>query len=49
LIALACEAHEADSPVTSRLDEIVARAVEHGIVEQISRSYMQRILRAGDV
>jgi hypothetical protein len=49
LIALACEAHEAESPVTSTLDEIVARAVEHGIVEQFGSSYVQRIFRAGDV
>jgi transposase len=49
LIALACEAHEPEGRVTPTLDEIVARAIERGIVEQISRSHLQRILQAGDV
>jgi len=49
LIALACEAHEPEGRVTQTLDEIVARAIERGIVEQISRSHVQRILQAGDV
>ena len=49
LIALACEAHEPEGRVTPTLDEIVARAIERGIVEQISRSHVQRILQAGDV
>ncbi|KAK45455.1 hypothetical protein BG58_18030, partial [Caballeronia jiangsuensis] len=48
-IALACEAHEPEGRVTPTLDEIVARAIERGIVEQISRSHVQRILQAGDV
>src|SRR5476649_1125754 len=37
LIALACEAQEAEGRVTPTLDEIVVRAVERGIVGQISR------------
>lgn len=49
LIALACEAHEPEERVTPTLDEIVARAIERGIVEQISRTHVQRILQAGDV
>ncbi len=49
LIALACEAHEPEGRVTPTLDEIVARAIERGIVEQISRSHLQRIWQAGDV
>ena len=49
LIALACEAQEAEGRVTPTLDEIVVRAIERGIVEQISRSHLQRILQAGDV
>lgn len=49
LIALACEVQEPDGRVTPTLDEIVARAVERGVIEQISRSHVQRILQAGDV
>lgn len=49
LIALACEAQEPEGRVTPTLDEIVARGIERGIVEQISRSRVQRILQAGDV
>jgi transposase len=49
LIALACEVQEAQGRTTPTLDEIVTRAVERGIVEQISRSHVQRILQAGDV
>ena len=49
LIALACEAQEPEGRVTPTLDEVVARAIERGIVEQISRSHVQRILQAGDV
>lgn len=49
LIALACEVQEAEGRVTPTLDEIVARAVERGIVEQISRSHVHRILQACDV
>ena len=49
LIALACEVQEAEGRVTPTLDEIVVRAVERGIVGQISRSHVQRILQAGDI
>ena len=49
LIALACEVQEPEGRVTPTLDEIVARAVERGVVRQISRSHVQRILQAGDV
>jgi transposase len=49
LIALACEAQEPQGRLTPTLDEIAARAVERGVVEQISRSHVQRILQAGDV
>jgi hypothetical protein len=49
LIALACEAQEPEGRVTPTLDEIAARAVERGVVEQIRRSHVQRILQAGDV
>jgi transposase len=49
LIALACEVQDAHGRVTPTLDEIMTRAVERGIVEQISRSHVQRILQAGDV
>ncbi|QIE22012.1 IS630 family transposase [Caballeronia sp. SBC2] len=49
LIALACEAQEAEGRVTPTLDEIVVRAVERGIVGHISRSHVQRILQAGDI
>ena len=49
MIALACETQEPEGRVTPTLDEIAARAVERGVVEQISRSHVQRILQAGDV
>ncbi|MDW3689299.1 helix-turn-helix domain-containing protein, partial [Cupriavidus sp. CV2] len=49
LIALACETQEPEGRVTPTLDEIVARAVERGVVGQISRSQVQRILQSGDV
>ncbi|KVP34956.1 transposase [Burkholderia ubonensis] len=49
LIALACETQEPGGRVTPTLVEIAARAVERGVVEQISRSHVQRILQAGDV
>lgn len=49
LIALASETQEPEGRVTPTLDEIAARAVQRGVVEQISRSHAQRILQAGDV
>ena len=49
LLALACEPAESDGRATPTLDELVDRAVERGVVEQISRSHLQRILQAGDM
>ncbi|QIE29395.1 Homeodomain-like domain protein (plasmid) [Caballeronia sp. SBC1] len=49
LIALACEAQEAEGQVPPTLDDIVVRPVERGIVGQISRSHVQRISQAGDI
>ena len=49
LIALACEAQDPEGRVTPTLDEIVVRAIERGIVEQISRSHVPMLLQAGDV
>lgn len=49
LISLACEVQEAEGRVTPTLDEIVARALDRGVVEHISRSHVHRILQAGDV
>ena len=34
---------------TPTLDELVERAIERGVVTQISRSHLQRILQAGDL
>src|ERR1700739_3501589 len=41
LIALACEAQEPEGRVTPTLDEIVARAIEGGVVEQHHREQGQ--------
>lgn len=49
LLALACEPAELQGRSTPTLDELVDRAVERGVVEQISRSHLQRILQAGDM
>jgi transposase len=49
LLALACEPAEPQGRATPTLDELVDRAVERGVVKQISRSHLQRILQAGDV
>ena len=49
LLALACEPAEANGRATPTLDELVDRAVERGVVKQISRSHLQRILQAGDL
>lgn len=49
LLALACEPAEPEGRATPTLDELVERAVERGVVEQISRSHLQRILQAGDM
>lgn len=49
LLSLACEPAEAPGRSTPTLDELVERAVERGVVTQISRSHLQRILQAGDL
>lgn len=49
LLSLACEPAEAQGRSTPTLDEMVNRAVERGVVTQISRSHLQRILQAGDM
>ena len=49
LLSLACEPAEARGRSTPTLDELVERAVERGVVTQISRSHLQRILQAGDM
>lgn len=49
LLSLACEPAQAQGRATPTLDELVGRAVERGVVTQISRSHLQRILQAGDL
>jgi transposase len=49
LLALACEPAELEGRSTPTLDELVDRAVERGVVKQISRSHLQRILQSGDL
>ena len=49
LLSLACEPAQAQGRATPTLDELVERAVERGVVTQISRSHLQRILQAGDL
>jgi len=49
LLSLACEPAEMQGRATPTLDELVERAVERGVVTQISRSHLQRILQAGDL
>lgn len=49
LLALACEPAELEGRATPTLDELVDRAVERGVVKQISRSHLQRILQSGDL
>ena len=49
LLALACETGEDRAGTLPTLDELCVRAVERGVVKQISRSHLQRILQAGDV
>ena len=49
LLALACEPAESNGRSTPTLDELVDRAVKRGVVKQISRSHLQRILQAGDM
>jgi transposase len=47
LLWLACEPAEVQGRATPTLDELVERAVERGVVTQISRSHLQRILQGG--
>ena len=49
LLSLACEPAQAQGRATPTLDELVERAVERGVVTQISRSHLQRILQSGDL
>ncbi|NDZ12898.1 IS630 family transposase [Variovorax sp. WS11] len=49
LLSLACEPAQTQGRATPTLDELVERAVERGVVTQISRSHLQRILQAGDL
>jgi transposase len=49
LMSLACEPAELEGRSTPTLDELVDRAVERGVVKQISRSHLQRILQSGDL
>ena len=49
LLSLACEPAEAQGRATPTLDELVERAVGRGVVAQISRSHLQRILQAGEL
>lgn len=49
LLSLACEPAQAQGRATPTLDELVDRALERGVVAQISRSHLQRILQAGDM
>jgi transposase len=50
LIALACEPLRTDGGrTTPTIDEVRRRAVDRGVVKEISRSYLHHILQAGDV
>ena len=49
LLSLACERAEPQGRATPTLDELVDRAIERGVVSQLSRSHLQRILQAGDL
>jgi transposase len=49
LLSLACEPAQTQGRATPTLDELVERAVDRGVVTQISRSHLQRILQAGDL
>jgi transposase len=49
LLALACEPAERYGRSTPTLDELCERAAALGVVEQISRSHMQRILQAAEL
>ena len=49
LLALACDPEGPPGRNLATLDSLCERAIEQGVVEHISRSHLQRILRAGDV
>lgn len=49
LIALACEPFEKDGRSTPTLDELVDRSKERGVVKDISRCTVHRILVSGDL
>jgi transposase len=49
LLALACEPAERYGRSTPTLDELCERATALGVVEQISRSHMQRIMQAAEL
>ena len=49
LLSLACERAEPQGRASPTLDELVDRAIERGVVSQLSRSHLQRILQAGDL
>lgn len=49
LIALACEPAQEGCCTTPNLDGLIARAVERGVVDRISRRHLRRILEAGDL
>ena len=49
VISLACEPAEEGGRSTPTLDELVERSLERGVVSQISRSHLHRILVAGDL
>jgi len=49
VISLACEPAEEGGRTTPTLDELVERSMERGVVQQISRSHLHRILVAGDL
>jgi len=48
-VALACDKAEEDGRATPTLDELVARSKDRGLVEQLSRSHLQRILQDVDL
>lgn len=49
LVALACDPLATPQRSLPSLDALCARAIAQGVVPQISRSHLQRILQAGDV
>jgi transposase len=49
LVALACDEAEEDGRATPTLDELVERSKERGLIDEISRSHLQRILQDVDL